>query len=218
MRFLIAAIILGLLPGCGTVSRPYFPQRDCWSDPEQIDERSRSFPGINEAQALEAAEHLLRLTWGDDAKIVRSAQQLSADIRRERRFYLFLVAYRGSIDEAWTVATRPEAGGTSVCAQVHGQYIADTFVLGAEPVTHLIYPATATETSRGRFLPPAQPHAVDFDTFWARLDYLTGLTNAWAACPSSTPRKSAARSRMEFNPLCHALANDPAPPAPSLPR
>ncbi len=214
IRVATVAILLGFLPACGTVSRSPLPLRECWSDPEQLTERSRSLRGVTEHQALEAAERLLRLAWGEEAKIVRSPHELSADIRRDRWFYLFLVAHRSTVDEAWTIATRPEAGGASVCVQVQGQYIADTFVLGAEPMTNLIYPATATEASRGRFLPPAQPLAVDFDTFWARLDYLVGLKAGWTACSSSAPRKSAASGRTEFDPLCHSLADDPASPPP----
>lgn len=210
-------MVLGALSGCWTVSRLPFPLRECWSDPEQLTERSRSLPGVTERQALEAAERLLRLTWGEDAKIIRSPHTLSADIHRDRTFYLILVAYRGIVDEAWTIAMRPEAGGVSVCVQVQGQYIADTFVLGAEPITNVIYPSSATERSRGRFLPPAQPVTVDFDTFWARLDYLVGLNGGWTACPSSGPHKSATRGRTEFDPLCNALASDPAPPPPGAP-
>lgn len=210
---MVFAILLGFLQGCATVSRSPLPHRECWSDPEQLTERSRSLPGATEHQALDAAERLLRLTWGVNAKIARSLHGLQADIRRDRRFYLFLVAYQGVVDETWTIATRPEAGGANVCVQVQGQFITDTFVLGAEPVTNLVYPATATAPPRGRFLPPAQPLAVDFDTFWARLDYLLGLRADWTACPSNAPHTSAARGRKEFNPLCHALADDPAAPA-----
>lgn len=215
IRGTIVAILLGFLAGCWTVSRSPLPLLECWSNPEQLAERSRTLRGVTEHQALEAAERLLRLTWGEDAKIIRSPHKLSADIRRDRWFYLFLVAYLGIVDKAWTITTRPEPGGASVCVQVRGQYLTDTFVLGAEPITNLIYPATATESSRGRFLPPAQPLAVDFDTFWARLDYLVGLKVRWTACPSTAPRKSAAHGRTEFDPLCHSLTSDPAPPSPS---
>jgi hypothetical protein len=207
-------MVLGVLPGCWTISRSPLPLRECWSDPEQLTERSRSLNAVTERQALVAAERLLRLTWADDARFVRAPHQLSADIRRERTIYLFLVAYRGIVDEAWTISTRPGAGGVSLCVQVQGQYTTDTFVLGAEPVTNVIYPASATERSRGRFLPPAQPVAVDFDTFWARMGYLVGLRSDWTACPSSGLRKSTTRGRSEFNPLCNALATDPAPPPP----
>jgi hypothetical protein len=167
---------------------------------------------VSEHQALEAAQRLLRLTWGEDAQIIGSSHALSARIRRDRTFYLVLAAYRGIVDEAWTIATRSEAGGAGVCVSVQGQYITDTFVLGAEPVINVIYPASAIERSRGRSLPPAQPVAVDFDTFWARMDYLVGLKAGWTACPpSSGPRKSPVRGRTEFDPLCNALASDPAP-------
>lgn len=210
----IVAISLAFLPGCWTVSHSPLPLRDCWSDADQLAERSRSLSGVTERQALEGAERLLRLTWGADAKIVRAPQKLSADIRRDRTFYLLLVAHRGIVDEAWTISTQPEAGGTNVCVRVQGQYVTDTFVLGAEPITNLTYPATATAASRGRFLPPAQPIAVDFETFWARLEYLVGLKNDWSACASSGPHKNAALGRMEFDPLCHSLAGDSAPPPP----
>jgi hypothetical protein len=211
---MFAAILLGFLSGCWNVSRSPLPPSDCWSDPEQLAERSRALRGVTEQQALEAAERLLRLVWGEEAKITRSPHALSAEIRRDRGFYLFLVAHRGIADEAWAIATRPEPGGARVCVQVQGQYLTDTFVFGAEPVTNVIYPATATERSRGNFLPPAQALAIDFDTFWARLEFLAGLRSMWAACASSGPHKNEARGRTEFDPLCNALASDPAPPAP----
>lgn len=95
--------------------------------------------------------------------------------------------------------------------QVRGHYFTDVFILGAEPVQNILYPASATESRRGFAMPPAQAHAVDFDTFWARLEYLAGLRAGWPACPSRALRNNVARGRTEFNPLCHALAEDRAP-------
>lgn len=210
-----AAMLMGCLSGCWTISPSPHPLHECWSDPEQLAERSRSLAGVGEDRALDAAERLLRAAWGEDAKVRRSPHGFTATVRRERTFYLFLVAHRAMVDEAWAVATRPEAGGTALCAQVQGQYVSDAFVLGAEPVTNVIYPATATEHSRPRFLPPAQPLAIDFDTFWGRLDYLAGLQAAWPACPGSGPRQNPARGRVEFDPLCQPLADDPGPPPPA---
>jgi hypothetical protein len=204
----ILAALLGALTGCWPVARSTLPFRDCWFDAEQLAERSRMLRGVTEEQALDAAERLLRLTWAEDAKITRAPHQLSAEVRRDRFFYLFLVSYRGIADEAWSIATRPEPGGTSVCVQLRGQYLTDTFVLGAEPVTNVIYPATATERSRGYFVPAAQRVALDFDTFWARLEYLAGSRTVWKACSSSGPHENGARGRTEFDPLCHRLADD----------
>ena len=215
IRATVVVMMLGVLPGCWSITRSPLLLRECWSDPEQLAERSRSFKGVTESQALEAAERLLRLTWAEDAQIVRYPHKLSADIRRKRTFYLFLVAYHGIADESWAISTRSETGSTSVCVQVQGQYIPDTFVLGAEPVTNVIYPASAIERPRGSLLPPAQQVAVDLATFWGRMDYLVGLRAGWTTCPSNGPRKSATRARSEFNPLCNALATDPAPPPPS---
>jgi hypothetical protein len=208
----ILTVFLGLLTGCWPVARSTLSFRDCWSDPEQLAERSRMLRGVTEPQALAAAERLLRLTWTEDAKITRSPHELSAEVRRDRFFYLFLVSYRGIADEAWSIATRPEPGGTSVCVQLRGQYLTDTFVLGAEPVTNVVYPATATERSRGQFVPRAQPLAVDYDTFWARLEYLAGARKDWTACSASGPHENKARGRTEFDPLCHRLAGDSGEP------
>lgn len=208
----VAVLAVVLLAGCWPVARSTLPPRDCWSDPEQLAERTRALRGVDERRALDAAERLLRLAWGDDAKMTRTPQRLSAEIRRERFFYLVLVMYRGVADEAWTVATRPEPGGAGVCVQVRGQYLTDTFVFGAEPVVNVIYPATAVERERGRFVPPARPLAVDYDTFWARLEYLAGSRRNWAACAASGPHANEARGRTEFDPLCHRLADDTREP------
>lgn len=215
MRTIATAMLLaflGLLSGCWPVARPVLAPGDCWSDTEQLAERTRALRGVTEQQALDAAERLLRLAWGDDAKIARAPRELSAEIRRDRLFYLFLVMYRGIVDEAWVITTRPEPGGAGVCVQVRGQYLSDTFVLGAEPVTNVIYPATAFERSRGVFVPPAQPVAVDYDTFWARLEHLADSRKDWRACSSSGPRRNDARARMEFDPLCHRLAGESREP------
>jgi hypothetical protein len=212
IKALIVVIVSGLLSGCWNVSRLPPPQRECWSNPEQLSERVRSLPGVAEHQVLEMAERLLRLTWREDVKIIRSPHRLTAEVRRDRSFYLFLVAYRGIADESWTIATRPEPDGTGVCVQLQGQYLTDTFVLGAEPITSLIYPATMTAQAHGHFLPRAQPIAVGFDTFWARLDYLLGLKQGWTACRSSGPRRNETYGRTEFDPLCHSLADDSGQP------
>lgn len=210
----ILALLLTPLTACWPVARSTLPVRDCWSDSDQLAERSRSLRGVTEQRALDAAERLLRLTWGEDAKITRAPQRLSAEIRRDRFFYLFLVSYRGIADEAWAIATRPESGGTGVCVRVRGQHLTDTFVLGAEPVTNVVYPATATaiEHERGQFVPRAQRVAVDYDTFWARLEYLAGARKDWTACTASGPHENEARGRTEFDPLCHRLANDAREP------
>jgi hypothetical protein len=208
----ILAVLLGALTGCWPVARSTLPFRDCWSDPEQLAERSRVLRGVTEERVLDAAERLLRLTWAEDAKIVRAPHALSAEVRRDRFFYLFLVAYRGIADEAWSIAARPGPGGTSVCVQLRGQYLTDTFVLGAEPVTNVVYPVSATERSRGQFVPRARPLAVDYDTFWARLGYLAGSRMDWAACSASGPHENEARGRTEFDPLCHRLAGDSREP------
>ena len=116
------------------------------------------------------------------------------------------------VHEQWLIATRPEPGGSRVCVQVTGHYFADTFILGAEPMLNLIYPASAPAPTRDFAMPPAAAHAVGFDTFWARLEYLSGLRSAWAACPSGGPlRENAARGRTEIDPLCHRLADDRPP-------
>lgn len=213
----LVVIPLALMSGCASVSRPYpVAPEQCWTDPEQRGERIRHFPALTEDQALDAAGRLLRLAGGDDMKIVRAQHSLRAEFHRERVFYLFLVAHSASVWDHWNVATRPQADGVGVCVHVRGQRFSDTFVLGAEPVTNAVYPASATERDlRKRFKPPAHAYPVDFDTFWARLDYLLGLAPAWADCPAGKHiRTHATRGRKEVNPLCHPLVDDRAPPGP----
>lgn len=210
----LAVIALAIVSGCVSVSRPApTPPDRCWSDREQIDERTRFYPNVDEEQALAAGERLLRLAGRDDMKIVRSPHSLAGELHRQRVFYLFLVAHSASVWDHWTVATRPETGGVRICVQVHGQTYTDTFVLGAEPVTHAIYPASAIERDPGkRFKPPAHPYAVDYDSFWGRLDYLLGVSPAWTHCPAGgLVRNNPLRGRKEVNPLCHSLIDDASP-------
>ena len=208
-------IAFALVSGCASVSRPYpVAAERCWTDPEQRGERIRHYPAVTEQQALGAAKRLLRLAGGSDMTIVRTQRSLSGEFHRERMFYLFLVAHSASVWDHWNVTTRQEADGLRVCVQMRGQTFTDTFVLGAEPMTNVVYPASATERDPGkRFKPPAHAYPVDFDTFWARLEHLLGLNPAWANCPSGDLiRTHATRGRKELNPLCHTLIDDPSPP------
>jgi hypothetical protein len=215
---IFAIVVMCLtLSGCAPVSRPDpVPPDRCWSDLDQLGERTRFYPNVDENQALNAAERLLRLAGRDDMKIERSGHSLAAEFHRERRFYLFLVAHSATVWDHWIVATRPEADGIRVCAQVRGQTFTDTFVFGAEPVTNAVYPTKAIERDPGkRFKPPAHAYPVDYDTFWARLDFLLGRNPVWASCPSNGSgviRNNTIRGRKELNPLCHTQVDDPSPP------
>lgn len=213
----LVATSLALLAGCASVSRPLpIAVGDCWTEQAQLGERTRFYPKLEERQLLRAAERLLRLSGQDDVRIESSAHSLSAEFHRERWFYLFLVAHQASVWDHWVVATRPQADGVQVCVQVRGQYFSDTFVLGAEPVSNSVYPANARERNPGTFFkPPASAYPVDFDTFWSRLDYVLGLNPAWVSCPAGSSgglHPHPLRQRLEFNPLCHGLVDDPAAP------
>jgi len=209
--------LLGLLSGCATVSRPVpIPPDRCWSDQEQLRERIRSYSTVTENQTLRAAERLLRLAGRDDMKISHSQHSITAEFNRNRWVYLFLIAHSATVWDHWIITTRPDSGAVSICVHIRGQYFTDTFVLGSEPMNNAIYPASATEQDPGRFFkPPARAYAVDFDTFWSRLEYLLGLNSEWARCPPGSSggiRKNTFSNRLEINPLCHSLVNDPAPP------
>ena len=213
----LVVLSIALLAGCAGVPRPIpVPLERCWSEAEQLGERTRLYATATEASALVAAGRLLRLAGDDDVKVERSPHGLHAEFHRKRWFYLLLVAHVASVWDQWNVTTREEAGGVRVCVQVRGQYFSDTYVLGAEPMSNVIYPASATESDPGSgFKPPARAYAVDYDTFWARLDYLLGLTPTWARCApggSGGIRDSASRGRQEMNPLCHALVDDASAP------
>lgn len=97
-----------------------------------------------------------------------------------------------------------------MCVQVTGQYFTDTFVLGAEPITNAIYPASATERAPGKgFRPRAQSYPVNYDIFWERMEYLLGFKSTWATCPAGGPLlKHAERGCVEMNPLCHGQSDE----------
>lgn len=145
------AAALGGLPGCATVAPPRSPLPGrCWTDVEQLVERTRLLAGISEDRALAAAERLLSLAGGADARIERAPHEIAAALDRRRTLYLFLVATRAEVHERWVVATRAWPDGSEVCVQVTGHYFSDTFVLGAEPVVNVLYPASTTERERSR--------------------------------------------------------------------
>ncbi|MTI63792.1 hypothetical protein [Methylophaga sp.] len=207
-------MLLIFLSGCGTVARSLPPKHSCWSDQEQLSERTRTYSEISQQQLLDVAESLLKLSWKSDVEVSKSRHTLTAKIRSDSWFYLFLVAYFGVVDEFWLITTRPDAAGVNVCVQIQGQYLTDTYVLGAEPVTHVVYPVSAVKRPQGPFTPPAEAMAIDFGTIWARMDYLLGLRSDWLACSSNGPHKNPTRDRMEFDPFCHNLIASPARPSP----
>lgn len=214
----ITVASLALLSGCASVSRPVPAASDhCWTEHDQMEDRSRFYSSVVESQALRAAERLLHLAGKDNMLIRHSKQGITAEHHRESRFYAFLFAHQSSVWDHWIVTTRPEAAGIHLCVLVRGQYFTDTFVLGAEPITNAVYPANATERDPGKnFKPPARAYPIDFDTFWGRLEYLMGINSAWPSCPSGGSGgilKNKIRGRMEFNPLCHSLIDDPSPPS-----
>lgn len=177
-------------------------------------ERVRAYAGISETQALGAAERLLRLAGGDEAKIARSERGVTAEFNRSRRFYLFLVAHSADVHEHWAIATRPAPGGIAMCASIRGHYYTETFVFGADPYLNAVYPASERDPKPRWWGLLARAYAVNFDTFWGRLDYLLGLSPVWPDCSASgAVRRNDTRGRDEMNPLCHRLAENPAPPA-----
>lgn len=210
-------LLLAMLSGCASVShpRPIAPEA-CWTDQEQLRERIRTYPTVTEDQVLRASERLLQLSGGAQMKIERAPHSIVGEFNRDRFFYAFLVAHNASVWEHWLVASKSDTQGVRVCAHVVGQYFTDTLIFGAEPMHNAIYPASAIEPDPGkRFKPPAQSYPVDYDTFWARLEYLLGLNSVWASCPQGSSNgivNHPTRGRLEMNPLCHALADDTSPP------
>lgn len=209
---------LTLISGCAVVSRPVpVAPGQCWTDHVQSEDRIRFYSNVSESQVLRAAERLLQLAGSKDDMLIRHSKEgITAEYHRERLFYAYLFAHQSSVWDHWIVTTRPEAAGTHICVHVRGQYYSETFILGADPVTNAVYPANATERDPGKnFKPRAQAYPIDFDTFWARLEYLIGIKPTWASCPSGGFGgivKNKTRGREEVNPLCRSLVNDPSPP------
>lgn len=203
------------LGGCATVSRPLVPvtAEGCWTDPEQSSERIRFFSNVEAKQALQAAEQIFRLAGKNEMKIESSPQSVSAEYYRRSMIYLFLVAHSVEVWDRWMVSTRVAENGVQVCVHVTGQYFSDAFVLGAEPRTNAVYPASAIEPNPGRRLKPrSRAYPVNYDTFWARMAYLLGFGDAWPECRwGGGIERHEARGRQEMDPLCHVL--DDGPPA-----
>jgi hypothetical protein len=164
LKLLVFALYLALLSGCASVSRllPMAVDR-CWSDPDQLLERTRFYPKVKEKQVLQAAQQLLRLAGQDEMKIEPFQHGITAEFHRQSRIYLFLVAHSTDVWDQWIVATQPSADGVRVCAHVLGQFFSDTFVLGAEPMTNAVYPKSAIERNPGKgFKPRARAYPVLF--------------------------------------------------------
>lgn len=207
----VLAVLITALPACTSVSRPWPVAQDrCWSDEEQSIERTRFFAKVEAQQALDAAARILQLAGKDEMRVERYPGSVSAEYHHQSTVYLFLVAHHSEVWDRWSVFTQPSAEGTWVCVQVTGQYFTDTFVLGAEPITNAVYPASTTERDPGKgFKPRAQAYPVNYDTFWERMEYLLGAKPKWAACPAGGPiAKHVERGRMEINPLCHVLRDE----------
>ncbi len=162
----------------------------CASNPKLSDEEykaltNQEYIGVTKDQVLQAAEELLRLADGDDFKIEKSLESLSA-LRRWREYYV--VSYEWG-DDQWQVKTYPTNGGIATVVHISRK---------------VGYSGNMVFISDGQSAYSVNGTAI-YDLFWGRMDYLLGKRQDWMTCEMSNDRIKQKIVWGSNDPLCNKL-------------
>lgn len=172
----------------------------CASSPKLSNEEyktltNREYIGVTKDQVLQAAEELLRLADGDDFKIEKSPESLSAT-RRWREYVV--ISYEWG-DDLWNVKTHSTNSSITAAVQISRKvgYSGNLAYLSFDHPDNIV-DGTAI-----------------YDLFWARMDYLLGKRPDWMTCEMSDNRVKQKIVWGDNAPLCHMLnIKDNKPTAP----
>ncbi|XUH15167.1 hypothetical protein FC419_18135 [Bordetella pertussis] len=144
---------------------------------EYLKVTQRTYEGKSAEEVLNAAEKLFRLADGDDFKFFHDDDSMSAS--RSWIVYVVLAAAMGT--DTWTVRTKEIPGGVRVSA-----------ALNTSAGSVLPMPTTGGDMSAGTTpgMGGNVPGTAIYDVFWARMDYLLGLSDQWMTCEESNRRVS----------------------------
>lgn len=174
----------------------------CASNPKLSNEEyktltNRDYTGVTKDQVLQAANDLLRLADGDDFKIERTQESLTAT-RRWREYVV--ISYEWG-DDYWNVKTHSMNNSVTATVQISRKvgYSGNLVYLS---MNHPDYIINGTAI---------------YDLFWARMDYLLGKRPDWMTCEISDNRIKQKTVWGDNAPLCHMLnIKDNKPTSPNV--
>ncbi len=147
---------------------------------------SREYIDVTEVQVLQAAEEILRLADGDDFKIKKLPQSLSAT----RRWRVYIVLYYSWGDDNWNVKTVATNNNVTATVQISTKegYIGGIGYINMDGAPKTMIHGDAI-----------------YDLFWARMDYLLGKRPDWMTCEMSDNRIKQKIVWGDNSTLCHML-------------
>ena len=161
-KVVVLLVVSFLLAGCA-VKRPQM-SREEW-----LETTSRDYQGVTKEQSLAAAEKLLRLTDGDDFRIMHTEEGIYA----VRNWIVYIVFAGANGVDYWSIKSTPTESGVRMSVQVNTQ------MSTVAPVATMAGDWSASSSSMGGA--PVEGTAV-YDLFWARMDYLLNKNAVWTTC------------------------------------
>lgn len=177
---LIIMMLATLLIGCAAPN----PRLD---DAAYKKLENREYTGVTKNQILDAMEELLRLADGDDFKIVRDDNMITAH-RAWTEYYLLKM--NNGVD-SWQIKAIPIEGG----------FNANLLMIRTPGITYNMgniasYPKDYRVKMNSTAL---------YDLFWARMDYLLGKRHDWMTCKMSDERVTNKIVWGSTDPLCNVV-------------
>jgi hypothetical protein len=196
---LCCLLVGALVAGC---AGPQLQTREDW-----LAATSRTYRDVAKDDILRAGEHLFRLADGTDFTIVHQQDALIAS----RQWMVYLVIAVGFGTDHWVVRAQEARDGAiqvTVSASTQSQMAGPS-----QPTL-----SGGTPSMGPTFGSPVTNPAL-YRLFWARMDYLLGVSDKWLTCDdaSSVYQVSRASNGMEL--LCNPLnVNDDKPTGPLITR
>lgn len=204
MKKILSPVILvfvALLSGCAA------PQKQLTRE-EWLSTTTRTYKTNTKDQVIEAAEKVFRLADGDDFNIVHAEDGLMAT--RPWSVYLVLAAATGI--DYWKVVVAPGEGFVKASVQVNTsmQTVSPMPTVGGDI-------SVSTSPMSGS---PVMGTAI-YDVFWARMDYLLGVSESWMTCKVADQRVKDTLTWGTNEALCNIFNikdNSPSSPIATLSR
>ncbi|ANN71554.1 hypothetical protein [Bordetella bronchialis] len=168
MRSAVAGLVLLAITGCAA-------QKQLTRD-EYLQATQRTYQGKSAEDVYHAAEKLFRLADGDDFTFAYTDNSMTAS----RRWSIYLVLTAAFGTDTWLIQTKELPDGVKVSAQV------STMAGSVLPMatTGGDFTATGSPTLAG-----GVPGTAIYDVFWARMNYLLGLSQRWMTCEEAEARR-----------------------------
>lgn len=165
----------------------------------------RTFDGVTKAQAMDAAERVMRLADPDDVTVSYQDDAIVMD----RAFEIFAVISAANGKYRFQLATTQENESAPVRARV-AIYMDMTTTIPVAGATLgggiAVAPMSSTAMS-GEFMPTGPA----YDLFWNRVAYMLGQSDVWESCDAYAARNRLSGPRDNLQPMC--LYADDNPPS-----